>query len=220
MKTIFTIAIPLLMSSAPITAQSLKTSEDSLSYSLGVMLANSLKGEGYTDLNLDLFQAGFAAIMNGQEPILDANACEDVVRKGSQQIKMKQYEKNKLAGEEFLAANSKRPGVITLPSGLQYEVMKEGTGPKPKATDKVTVHYHGTLIDGTKFDSSVDRGEQISFGLNQVIRGWTEGVQLMSVGSKYKFFIPYQLAYGERAAGQKILPYSALVFEVELFAIE
>jgi FKBP-type peptidyl-prolyl cis-trans isomerase FklB len=209
-----------LMSTVPVTAQSMKTPDDTLSYSLGVMLANSLKTEGYTDLNLDLFQAGFAALMKGDALAIDQAACEDNVRTGSQRIKMKQYEKNKLAGEAFLAENAKRPGVVSLPSGLQYEVIKQGDGPKPKATDKVNVHYHGTLIDGTVFDSSVDRGKPISFGLSQVIRGWTEGLQLMPVGSTYKLFIPYTLGYGERAAGQKIQPYSTLIFEVQLLAIE
>lgn len=220
MKNILRLAILLLMSSSPITAQSLKTPEDSLSYSLGVMLANSLKAEGYTDLNLQLFQAGFAAVIKGEKPVIETTACEDNVRKGSQRIKMKQHEKNKSAGEAFLAENQKRSGVSTLPSGLQYEVITEGTGPKPKATDKVNVHYRGTLIDGTVFDSSYDRGKPISFGLNQVIRGWTEGLQLMPVGSKYKLYIPYMLGYGERQAGQLIQPYSTLIFEVELLGIE
>ena len=138
-----------------------------------------------------------------------------------QQAEMaKQYESNIEIGAKFLEENKSKPGVKVTESGLQYKVIKEGKGAKPTATDNVKVHYHGTLIDGTVFDSSVDRGEPISFPLNGVIAGWTEGVQLMSVGSKYKFFIPYTLAYGERGAGEAIKPYSTLIFEVELLGIE
>lgn len=126
----------------------------------------------------------------------------------------------KEAGEQFLAENAKKEGVITTPSGLQYKVLTQGTGAKPKATDSVNVHYRGTFIDGREFDSSYKRNSPISFPLNGVIAGWTEGVQLMSVGSKYEFYIPYRLAYGERGAGGAIPPYAALIFEVELLAIE
>jgi FKBP-type peptidyl-prolyl cis-trans isomerase len=124
------------------------------------------------------------------------------------------------AGQAFLAANAKKEGVVTTATGLQYKVLENGTGPRPKATDTVNVHYRGTLIDGKTFDSSYDRGEPISFPLNRVIPGWTEGVQLMPVGSKYEFYIPYQLAYGERGAGGVIPGYAALIFVVELLAIE
>ena len=124
------------------------------------------------------------------------------------------------AGQAFLAANAKKEGVVTTASGLQYKVLQAGTGPKPKATDTVNVHYHGTFIDGKTFDSSYDRGEPISFPLNRVIAGWTEGVQLMPVGSKYEFYIPYKLAYGERGAGGAIPGYATLIFQVELLAIE
>ena len=124
------------------------------------------------------------------------------------------------AGQAFLAANAKKEGVVTTASGLQYKVLQAGTGPRPKATDTVNVHYRGTFIDGKTFDSSYDRGEPISFGLNQVIRGWTEGVQLMPVGSKYEFYIPYNLAYGERGAGGAIPGYATLIFQVELLEIE
>ncbi len=122
-------------------------------------------------------------------------------------------------GQAFLAENKNKPGVTETPSGLQYEVIVEGTGPKPGPTTKVTTHYHGTTIDGKVFDSSVQRGQPLSFGLNQVISGWTEGLQLMPVGSKYRFFIPYNLAYGERGAGGAIPGGAALIFEVELIAI-
>ena len=128
-------------------------------------------------------------------------------------------EKNKAANDKFLEDNKSKDGVKVTESGLQYLVMKEGTGEKPTAESKVKVHYHGTLIDGTVFDSSVERGEPAEFGVNQVIKGWTEGLQLMSVGSKYKFFIPQDLAYGARQTGEKIKPYSTLVFEVELLEV-
>ena len=127
---------------------------------------------------------------------------------------------NKEAGQKFLADNGKRAGVTTTASGLQYEVIKAGTGNKPAATDQVKVHYHGTTIDGSVFDSSVDRGEPVTFGLGQVIKGWTEALQLMPVGSKWKIYIPSELGYGEQAAGPKIKPNSTLIFEVELLSIE
>ena len=135
-------------------------------------------------------------------------------------IQEAETQKSKSEGETFLAENKKREGVVTLPSGLQYQIVKQGDGPKPKETDKVKVHYEGFLLNGKKFDSSLDRGEPISFPLNQVIQGWTEGLQLMPVGSKYTLYIPYQLAYGEQGAGQFIPPFATLIFEVELLGIE
>ena len=122
-------------------------------------------------------------------------------------------------GQDFLATNKQKEGVVELPSGLQYEILKEGDGPKPKETDKVLCHYHGTLINGTNFDSSVQRGQPIAFPLNQVIKGWTEGVQLMGVGSKWRFFIPPHLGYGDRQVGPTIGPNSTLIFDVELLGI-
>ena len=123
-------------------------------------------------------------------------------------------------GQKFLEENSKKEGVVTLPSGLQYQVLREGNGKKPKATDQVECHYEGTLINGTKFDSSYDRGQTATFPLNQVIAGWTEGLQLMQEGAKYRFFIPYNLGYGERGAGQSIPPFATLIFDVELIAVK
>ena len=167
--------------------------------------------------------AGINAGILADETIMSQDAAFQYVRgvsEAKQQAEMlKLYGKNIEEGAQFLAENAKREGVKVTESGLQYEIIKEGKGAKPAATDKVKVHYHGTLIDGTVFDSSVERGEPITFPLNGVIAGWTEGVQLMQVGSKYKFFIPYQLAYGENGAGQIIEPYSTLVFEVELLDI-
>ncbi|AXY73423.1 FKBP-type peptidyl-prolyl cis-trans isomerase [Paraflavitalea soli] len=135
------------------------------------------------------------------------------------QMKNEKAAANLKAGEEFLAANKQKPGIVSLPSGLQYEIITEGTGAKPTASNKVTCHYHGTLIDGTVFDSSVKRGQPATFPLNQVIKGWTEGVQLMPLGSKWRFFLPANLAYGDRQVGTHIGPNSALVFEVELLGI-
>lgn len=173
-----------------------------------------LIGVAELSTNFELIKQGFINGMKnyGEWPMEAANG---YIQTAIDNIK---YGETKAQGEEFLAANKLREGVITTESGLQYEVIKEGKGPKPTADSKVKVHYHGTLIDGTVFDSSVDRGEPIEFSLNQVIKGWTEGVQLMSVGSKYKFYIPQDLGYGSRATGQ-IPPYSTLIFEVELLGI-
>ena len=135
------------------------------------------------------------------------------------QLKNEKAAANLKAGEEFLESNKQKPGIVALPSGLQYEIIMEGTGPKPTATSKVTCHYHGTLIDGTVFDSSVRRGQPATFPLNQVIKGWTEGLQLMSTGSKWRFFIPPNLGYGDRQVSAQIGPNSTLIFEVELLGI-
>ena len=153
-----------------------------------------------------------------------ANSANDlVVSYQTQQQQAMAAENGKAAkeeGEKFLAENSKKDGIITLASGLQYQIIREGNGQKPKASDQVECHYEGTLINGTKFDSSYDRGETATFPLNQVIAGWTEGLQLMQEGAKYRFFIPYTLAYGERGAGASIPPFSALIFDVELIAVK
>ncbi len=169
--------------------------QNSLSFQLGTSVAQYLVQYGEKELNYEEFKAGIDLVLN-----MSTKAKEE--------------------GEKFLAENAKREGVKTTASGLQYEVLEATLGQKPKATDSVRVHYEGTLIDGTVFDSSYKRGESIAFPLNGVIKGWTEGLQLMSVGSKYKFFIPYQLAYGERGAGASIPPYAALIFTVELLGIE
>lgn len=169
------------------------------------------------DFNFALLQQGMINGLSGFEEVMTAEDANNYLQSTMDRIK---YGDTKGQGEAFLAENAHKDGINVTESGLQYEVLTMGNGPKPIATDRVKVHYQGTLIDGTVFDSSYERGEPIVFGLNQVIKGWTEGVQLMPVGSKFRFFIPYQLAYGERGAGETIPPFSALIFEVELLGIE
>ncbi len=197
-----------------------------VSYSIGTMIAGNLKQQG-VKVDLAELTKGLTDILEGKKPRLDQAQVQKVMA-AFQQEQMKAQEgkaaeaagKNKEEGAAFLAKNGKDEGVVTTASGLQYKILKQGDGAKPAATDKVKVHYHGTLLDGKVFDSSVDRGEPISFPLDGVIKGWTEGVQLMPVGSKFKFFIPSDLAYGDGGAGADIGPGSTLIFEVELIAIE
>ena len=191
-----------------------------VSYALGLSLGQNMASSGVKTIEFDDLVAGMKAIMNKEKPAISFDEAQEVLNTFFAELEAKVAGKAKAEGEAFLAENAKREGVIVTGSGLQYEVLTAAEGKKPKATDKVKVHYEGTLIDGTVFDSSYRRGEAISFGLNQVIKGWTEGVQLMSVGAKYKFFIPYNLAYGERGAGAQIPPYAALIFTVELLGIE
>lgn len=169
------------------------------------------------DFNFELIQQGMINGLSNFEEVMNATEANEYLQTTIDRIK---FGDTKAQGEAFLQENAKKAGVQTTESGLQYEVLTMGKGARPAATDRVKVHYQGTLIDGTVFDSSYERGEPIVFGLNQVIKGWTEGVQLMPVGSKFRFFIPYNLAYGERGAGESIPPYSTLIFEVELLGIE
>lgn len=199
-----------------------KSLKERVSYSYGVMIAMQLTQRG-VDLDLDQFTKAYKAIAAGKDPLLSPDEINGAFAANQKILDEKnataEDKATLLAGKKFLEENGKKEGVITTSSGLQYKVLKAGDGAKPKATDKVKVHYHGTLLDGTVFDSSVERGEPVTFGLNQVIPGWTEGVQLMPKGSKYRFFIPYDLAYGSRATG-KIKPYSTLIFDVEFLGIE
>lgn len=192
---------------------------DKVSYALGMSIGHQLQQMNATDLNIDDFAQAITDVFNGDAKLSDAEAQAAVQdffsRKAEEQAKAAKAE-----GENFLAENTKKEGVKTLPSGLQYKVLREGDGRKPSATDKVECHYEGTLINGEVFDSSYRRGETATFGLNQVIKGWTEGLQLMQEGAKYRFFIPYDLAYGERGAGQSIPPYAALIFDVELIKVK
>ena len=193
---------------------------DKISYALGLSMGQNLMGSGVEKLNYQNLALGIEDVLSHNQPKISYQEAQQVLNTFFQELENKVAGAAKADGEKFLAENAKRAGVQVTASGLQYEVLEPSLGQKPKATDTVRVHYEGTLIDGTVFDSSYRRGESISFPLNGVIKGWTEGLQLMSVGSKYKFFIPYQLAYGERGAGQSIPPYAALIFTVELLGIE
>ncbi len=200
---------------------------DKLSYALGIGIGSQLAGMGAKELNIDDFAQAIKDVISGSELKVDNAEAQTLVQNFFQEQEAKQQaaaaeagKVAKAAGETFLAENGKKDGVVTLPSGLQYQVLKEGNGKKPSATDQVVCHYEGTLIDGTVFDSSYKRNQPATFGLNQVIAGWTEGVQLMQEGAKYRFFIPYNLAYGERGAGVQIPPFAALVFDVELIEVK
>jgi len=193
---------------------------DKISYALGLSMGQNLMSSGVESLNYADLAEGIKDVLEKQKPQISYQEAQQVLNAFFQELEQKVAGAAKEAGEKFLAENAKREGVKTTPSGLQYEVLEATIGQKPKATDKVKVHYEGTLTDGTVFDSSYKRGEPITFGLNQVIAGWTEGLQLMSIGSKYKLYIPYQLGYGAQGAGGSIPPYAALIFTVELLGIE
>ncbi|MDX2443927.1 MAG: FKBP-type peptidyl-prolyl cis-trans isomerase [Bacteroidales bacterium] len=197
----------------------LDTEIERVSYSLGVTAGAYYLKQGFDSIDIDAFTVGFKAAVKEMDLQIPEEECNTVLQEFFNKASEQKAEELQKEGAEFLAENAKREGVITLPSGLQYEVITEGTGPIPSATDKVKTHYHGTLIDGTEFDSSVG-GEPVSFPVNGVIAGWTEALQLMKVGSKWRLFVPYDLAYGERGAGQLIGPYTALVFDIELLEIE
>lgn len=199
---------------------SLKTAADSVAYGIGVSIGTNMKKDGLNEINLDILKEGMAASMKGETLKVSLEESQRVIQDYLAAQQKKKSEGTITAGKKFQEENKNKPGVKVTESGLQYSVIKEGTGPKPLPTDTVRVHYHGTLIDGSVFDSSVDRGEPAEFPLNAVIMGWTEGLQLMNVGSKYRFVIPSELAYGERQAGPTILPHSTLVFEVELLSIK
>lgn len=192
---------------------------DKVSYALGMSIGHQLQQMSATGLNIDDFAQAIKDVFAAKAQLTDAEA-QTAVQTFFQQKAEEQAAAAKAEGENFLAENAKKPGVKTLPSGLQYEVLREGNGRKPSATDEVECHYEGTLINGQVFDSSYRRGETATFGLNQVIKGWTEGLQLMQEGAKYRFFIPYNLAYGEQGAGQSIPPYAALIFDVELIKVK
>ena len=199
---------------------------DKVSDALGIGIGRQLSQMGAADLNIDDFAQAIKDVIAGDLKLGDAEAqqiVQEFFAKQEEKQKAEAAEKGKAAkqdGEKFLAENGKKEGVITTASGLQYQVLREGNGQSPKATDTVECHYEGTLIDGTKFDSSYDRGQTATFPLNQVIAGWTEGLQLMKEGGKYRFFIPYELGYGERGAGASIPPFSTLVFDVELVSVK
>jgi len=210
----------LFLNSLTLGAQTTMNKMDSLSYSIGILMGNNLKQQGFDKIDAASMADAINDVMNGNELKVPNNEAQALVNKYAQEKAAEKSTAARSTGEKFLAENGARDGVTTTVSGLQYEVMKTGAGATPGPTDKVKVHYHGSLVDGTVFDSSVDRGEPISFPVNGVISGWTEALQLMKEGDKWKIFIPYNLAYGERGAGAQIPPFAALIFEVELLAVE
>lgn len=192
---------------------------DKVSYALGLSIGNNFQTSGIKQLQVEDFVKGLEDVLGEKQPAISYEEAKQVINDYFMKLQQERLEINKQAGAEFLEINRHKAGVVELPSGLQYEILKQGTGAKPSANDKVKCHYHGTLINGTVFDSSVQRGEPATFGVSQVIPGWIEALQLMPVGSKWRLFIPSNLAYGEHGAGDVIEPNSTLIFDVELLDI-
>ncbi|MDD6080669.1 MAG: FKBP-type peptidyl-prolyl cis-trans isomerase [Parabacteroides sp.] len=192
---------------------------DKVSYALGLSIGNNFQNSGIKQLQVADFVKGLEDVLGEKQPAISYEEAKQVINDYFMKLQQERLEINKQAGAEFLEINRHKAGVVELPSGLQYEILKQGTGAKPSANDKVKCHYHGTLINGTVFDSSVQRGEPATFGVSQVIPGWVEALQLMPVGSKWRLFIPSNLAYGEHGAGDVIEPNSTLIFDVELLDI-
>jgi FKBP-type peptidyl-prolyl cis-trans isomerase FklB len=199
---------------------SLSNQIDSVSYGIGISIGQNLKKDNLNEIDADLISKGIKDVFKNDTSLLKAKDAQVCIQNFMQNREKMKGEANLEKGKKFLEENAKKDGVKTTPSGLQYMVVTEGTGPKPVATDKVTVHYTGTLADGTVFDSSVERGQPAQFPVNQVIPGWTEALQLMPVGSKWKLWIPASLAYGERSPGGAIGPNEMLIFDVELISID
>lgn len=197
----------------------LSTQMDSLSYSLGVSVANNLKSSGFETIESSAISAAFNDVFSENDVKISEEDANALIQDYFMELSQKKSQEATNKGQAFLDENATKEGVVTTASGLQYQVLTEGQGAKPVASDEVTVHYHGTLIDGTVFDSSVDRGQPATFPVGGVIQGWVEALQLMNVGSKYKLFIPSNLAYGERGAGGSIGPNETLIFDVELLSI-
>jgi FKBP-type peptidyl-prolyl cis-trans isomerase FklB len=192
---------------------------DKISYALGVSLGNNLKNSGFEGLDYQKMADGIKHVIQKEKLEMSIQEAQAIINDYFQQLQEKTFEQNIMEGKSFLTENAKRAEVKTTASGLQYEIIKDGKGQIPAATDRVKVHYHGTLINGNVFDSSVSRGEPATFGVTQVIQGWVEALQLMPVGSKWKLFIPSELGYGAQGAGQSIAPHTTLIFEVELLDI-
>ena len=197
----------------------LNTQMDSVSYSLGISVANNLKSSGFESIETQALASAFSDVFEGNEVKINEEDANMLIQEYFVELSQKKSQEAISAGQAFLDENGKKEGVTTTASGLQYEGLTNGTGATPVETDQVTVHYHGTLVDGTGFDSSVERGQPATFPVNGVIPGWVEALQLMNVGSKYKLYIPSDLAYGERGAGGSIGPNETLIFEVELLSI-
>ena len=192
---------------------------DKFSYAIGLGIGQNLLSMGAQGINVEDFAQAIADVLNRNETAISHNEAREIVNKYFAELEAKMNAENIEKGKTFLAENAKKEGIITLPSGLQYEVITEGNGKKPGATDRVKCHYEGTLIDGTLFDSSVKRSQPAVFGVNQVIKGWVEALQLMSEGAKWRLFIPSDLGYGAQGAGEMIPPHSTLIFEVELIEV-
>ncbi len=193
---------------------------DKLSYALGMSMASNLMQSGLKEIEVNSFVEAFSAIMQNQAPAISGEEANQLIQEYFSKKQGEMLDKNLEEGRRFLEDNKQKEGVVALPSGLQYQILQEGNGEKPKANDRVKCHYHGMLTDGRVFDSSVQRGQPAVFGVNQVIKGWVEALQLMPVGSKWRLFIPSELAYGPQGAGSSIEPNSALIFDVELLGIE
>ena len=193
---------------------------DKVSYALGIGIGRQLADMGANDIVTEDFAAAMKDVLTGAQLQIDETEAQAMVQEYLQRKGEERLKNVKAEGEAFLAENAKKEGIVTLPSGLQYQVLQEGNGKSPKATDQVKCHYEGTLINGKVFDSSYRRGEPATFPRNGVIAGWTEGLQLMKEGAKYRFFIPFNLAYGTRGAGQDIPPYATLIFDVELIEVK
>ena len=218
-KFLTLLIIANLTTNIKMSAQKLNNEIDSVSYSLGVNIGENIKTQ-FPDIDLKNFEAAIKDVLDdNKKPSISGADAQKTIQEYFTKQQAKANESVVEEGRKFLAENSKKENVVTLESGLQYEVIKNGEGAKPTLNDQVTTHYHGTLIDGTVFDSSVERGEPASFPVSGVIKGWTEALQLMNVGSKWRLFVPYDLAYGERGAGPKIGPFTTLIFEVELISI-
>ncbi len=213
------LSLILIMGITSINAQNLNTEMEKVSYSLGVNVAKSVKNQGLTSIDSEAIAQAFTDVFEGNELKISEQESNLILQDYFGELAKEAQSANVESGERFLAENAKRDGVTTTATGLQYEVLAEGSGDSPKETDQVTVHYHGTLIDGTVFDSSVERGQPATFPVNGVIPGWVEALQLMKPGAKYKLFIPSNLAYGERGAGGSIGPNATLIFEVELISV-
>lgn len=195
------------------------TEKEQVSYSLGVNIASNIKQQGFDDISIEVFTAAVQDVFADKALKIDLATGGQILNEYFQKIQERKFSKNIEEGKAFLKANAAKEGVVSLPSGLQYKILKEGNGPKPKATDQVTTHYHGTLINGTVFDSSVQRGQPATFPVNGVIQGWVEALQLMPTGSKWQLYIPSDLAYGTRGASDDIGPNTTLIFDVELISI-
>ena len=195
------------------------TEKEQVSYSLGVNIASNVKQQGFEDISIEVFTAAIQDVFAGHALKIDLATGGQILNEYFQKIQEHKFSKNVEEGKAFLKANSTKEGVVTLSSGLQYKILKEGNGPKPLAEDQVTTHYHGTLINGTVFDSSVQRGQPATFPVNGVIQGWVEALQLMPTGSKWQLYVPSDLAYGTRGASDDIGPNTTLIFDVELISI-